>query len=235
MSIDVDQGNLAVCIAQAAQRYGADGVRVAALVVARGGRTGEIRQLPNGDIEIGLSRIPGREAEALRPNGITPQLLADDDCLNVTIAAYVMQRDAIAVRASGASARVAATISGSREEGCMVTAAQRYAIPLAVFRAVVDTEGGRDGLKKRNQNGSFDLGRAQINTIHLPELAKYGVSETQLIRDACVNLHVAAYRLRFEINRAGDFWRGVGNYHSRTPALNAAYQARVRSRLGDVR
>ena len=47
-----DHGNLAVCIAQAARRYGADGGRIAALIVERGGKSGEIRQLPNGEFEI---------------------------------------------------------------------------------------------------------------------------------------------------------------------------------------
>lgn len=234
MSADMaaaDHGNLAVCIAQAARRYGADGGRIAALIVERGGKSGEIRQLPNGEFEIGLARISGREAEAQRANGITPRQLADDDCLNVAIATYIMQRDALADKASAAQRRMPVA-TGSRERYCMVTAAQRYALPLDVFRAVIATEGGWDGLKKRNRNGSYDLGRAQINTIHLAELAQYGVSEVQLVRDACVNLHVAAYRLRSEINRVGDFWRGVGNYHSRTPSLNAAYQARVRRKLG---
>lgn len=237
MNVDMaaaDHGNLAICIAQAAVRYGADGARIVAMLVERGGKTGEIRQLPNGELEFGLARIPGKEVEAQRANGMTPQQLADDDCLNVAIATYIMQRDALTHDAPVAQAQGPAPAE-SREAYCMVTAAQRYTLPLDVFRAVIATEGGWNGMKKRNRNGSYDLGLAQINTIHLPELAQYGVSEVQLVRDVCVNLHVAAYRLRSEINRVGDFWRGVGNYHSRTPALNAAYQARVRRNLGGGR
>jgi hypothetical protein len=222
----VDHGNLAVCISQAARIYGADGAIVAAYVVERGGKSGEIRQLTNGEIEIGLSRIPGREAEALRANGITPQMLADNDCLNVAIATYLLQRDA---------RRFERTVTPPAREGdCLVSAAARYSLPVDVLQAVIATEGGWDGLKKRNRNGSYDLGRAQINTVHLQELSKYGVSEQQLMSDVCVNYHVAAYRLRFEINRAGEFWRGVGNYHSRTPSLSQSYQSRVRRNLGQA-
>lgn len=230
MNLAMHSGNLAACVAQAAQIYGADAGRVAALVVARGGRTGVIRHLPNGEVEIGLARIPGREADALRADGITRQMLADNDCLNVTIATYVMQRDAMAARARTAPPQPTLP-TAYREAYCMATAARRYALPLPVFRALVAKEGGWDGLKKRDADGSYDLGLAQVNTVHLKKLATYGVSEDQLINDTCVNLHVAAYRLRFEINRAGDFWRGVGNYHSRTPALSAAYAADVRRRV----
>lgn len=232
----IKQENIAVCVAQAARLYGADASRVGALIVQRGGRSGEIRLLPNGEVEIGLARIPGREADALRANGLTRDMLANSDCLNVTIATYLLQRDALtASAASSAPTRAYSPATAvNRETYCMASAAERYSIPLDVMRAVVATEGGWDGLKKRNTNGSYDLGRAQINTIHLKELAGYGVSERQLVRDVCVNLHVAAYRLRFEINRAGDFWRGVGNYHSRTPSRSEAYQARVRSRLGTL-
>ncbi|OGU24411.1 MAG: hypothetical protein A2580_08700 [Hydrogenophilales bacterium RIFOXYD1_FULL_62_11] len=119
-------------------------------------------------------------------------------------------------------------------DACTASAAGRYGIPLPLFQAVLKTEGGWVGLKKRNTNGSYDMGPAQINTIHLPELGKYGITEEQLVNDPCTNLHVAAYRLRFEINRVKDFWRGVGNYHSRTPHLNQAYQGRVRKHLARI-
>ena len=232
--------SIEACVEQAAAHYSADGARVLALVKERGGRTGEIRVLPNGEIEVGLSRIPGRELPALEPFGITARSLADDDCLNVAIATYLYQRAeqarghaALALADAAASPVVNPQFGSALQapDPCMASAATRYSIPMAVMQAVVRTEGGWDGLRKRNTNGSFDLGRAQINTIHLPELRRYGITEQQLANDACTNLHVAAYRLRFEINRAGDFWRGVGNYHSRTPHLNQAYQTRVRANL----
>ena len=228
-----DVPNLAVCVARAATFYRADRGAVAAHVVARGGRSGEIRTLPNGEIEIGLARIPGNEAKALAASGITEAMLANDDCLNVAIATYLMRRDA---PATPSIVPVVATVRppASGQGGCMGTAAKRYHLDTSILRAVVKTEGGWDGLRKRNTNGSYDLGVAQINTIHLAELAKYGISERQLISDACVNVHVAAYRLRFEINRVGDLWRGVGNYHSRTPSLSRRYEGKVRVNLQHV-
>lgn len=227
--VTADAPAVAACIAEAARYYRTDAEAVVAHVMSRGGRSGEVRRLPNGDVELGLARIPGREVQALRSHGITEVALANDDCLNVSIAAYLLKRDE----------RVASTGVGEPRlrggEACTASAAQRYHLPAEVLRAVVATEGGWDGLKKRNRNGSYDLGVAQINTIHLAELARYGVSEQQLVHDACVNVHVAAYRLRFEINRAGEFWRGVGNYHSRTPERSRAYQGRVRGNLDRLR
>lgn len=229
----------AACIAEASRFYEADVAAVVAHLSERGGRPGEIRQLPDGSYEIGRARIPSREAEAMSALGITPEALLRDDCLNITIGTYLFQRDrraaAITIQPRlpqpQLPGRLAKVLATPRERQCLSSAATRYHLPPLVLKAVLLTEGGWRGLRKRNTNGSYDLGPAQINTIHLPELRRYGVSETQLTYDVCVNLFVAAYRLRFEINRAGDFWRGVGNYHSRTPHLSHAYQERVKRNL----
>lgn len=243
---DLPPVDVPACVAKAADHYRADGARVLSTLRARGGKTGEIRVLPNGEVEVGLAAIPGKEIPALAANGITARMLADDDCLNVTIYTYIVQRDAILAarpRQQATVARVSTSRSGSRGSKsnptpevmqCIAGAASRYSLPLPVFRAVLKTEGGWDGLKKINTNGSYDMGVAQINTIHLPELRKYGISEQMLVNDSCTNVHVAAYRLRSEINRVPDFWVGVGNYHSRTPHLNRAYQARVRRNMAKL-
>ncbi|MEC4339759.1 lytic transglycosylase domain-containing protein [Stenotrophomonas pavanii] len=243
---DLPPVDLQACVARAAEHYRADGVRILATVRARGGRNGEIRVLPNGEVEVGLAAIPGKEVPALAASGITTRMLADDDCLNVTIYTYIVQRDAIlAAQQTQPATVVGAGTSRSGSRGskrnpspeltqCIAGAASRYSLPLPVFRAVLKTEGGWNGLKKINTNGSYDMGVAQINTIHLPELRKYGISEQMLVNDSCTNVHVAAYRLRSEINRVPDFWVGVGNYHSRTPHLNRAYQARVRRNMAKL-
>lgn len=267
------------CVERAAAHYRADGSKVLASLRGKNGKTGEIRVLDSGEIEVGLAQIPGKEVAALAKNAITPRMLADNDCLNVTIATYLFQRDVLSGR-SGAGTPVAGQVGGggalqqaqqvstdieatlrrmseqmatpksmrsasstsvpsgraSRTENdqCVISAAARYSIPVPVFQAVLRTEGGWVGLKKRNTNGSYDLGPAQINTIHLPELRQYGITETALANDICTNLHVAAYRLRSEINRVGEFWRGIGNYHSRTPKYHNIYLGKVRKHLAQI-
>lgn len=71
----------------------------------------------------------------------------------------------------------------------------------------------------------------QINTIHLERFAKHGISEDLLKRDECVSIFAGAHILQTEVKAAGDFWQGVGRYHSRTPSLRDGYIAKVRGRL----
>lgn len=77
-----------------------------------------------------------------------------------------------------------------------------------------------------NDNGSTDLGIAGINSVHLPELAKYGISE-EMLQDDCVATYVAAWHLRRKIKRHGETWAGIASYHSATPYFNARYQLLV--------
>lgn len=66
----------------------------------------------------------------------------------------------------------------------------------------------------RNQKGTFDLGAFQINSLHLPSLAKYGMDRT----DGCTSVDVAAWCYRKQVDAYGNTWFAVGVYHSRTPA-----------------
>jgi soluble lytic murein transglycosylase-like protein len=82
----------------------------------------------------------------------------------------------------------------------------------------------------RNANGSTDFGAFQINSAHLPELARFGVT-AQSLADGCVSAYVAAWHYRRQVDRFGNTWAAVGAYHSRTPALAASYAARIASVL----
>lgn len=186
---------------------------------------------------LGIYGVPAGAVAELGDARMTPERLASDDCLNVSIGVYRDVRDGRLPRlgAAGSASQVASQRTAPRRlpkldergEACVDAAAAAYRLPQPVFRAVLLTEGGWVGLRSKNSNGTYDLGPGQINTIHLPELAKAGITEHMLVHDVCVNVHVAAYRLRTEIERAKDFWRGVGNYHSRTPHLHKAYLQRV--------
>lgn len=114
---------------------------------------------------------------------------------------------------------------------CAAGAATHYAVPLALVHAVMRQEGGRPGFTRTNTNGSEDIGVMQINSIHLPELARYGISRERLLNDGCLNVFIGTWMLKREIVQAGNLWRGVGNYHSHTPALNVKYQWLVWGRL----
>lgn len=77
-----------------------------------------------------------------------------------------------------------------------------------------------------NANGSVDYGLMQINTIHLPTLARYGISKDALM-SPCKNVFIAAWLLRAQVVRYGNTWAAVGAYHSATPALRDEYARQI--------
>jgi len=121
------------------------------------------------------------------------------------------------------------------EQQCIVQASAHYKAHPLLVQAVRLTENGRVGKIRMNSNGSFDMGPMQINSVHLPALANYGITKDMLVRDACLNIYIGTYQLQKEIILARDFWTGVGNYHSKTHGLNVSYQSRVWSNLQRLR
>lgn len=112
---------------------------------------------------------------------------------------------------------------------CVREAAEDYSLPLRGLIALWLTEGGKTGMQNSNTNKTVDHGPMQINTVWTNKLSKdFGVTSDMLTNDFCWSMRAAAYILRYEINLAGgDFWEGVGHYHSRTPELKAGYISRV--------
>ncbi len=78
----------------------------------------------------------------------------------------------------------------------------------------------------RNANGSTDLGAFQINSVHLPELGRYGI-DRKTLADGCVSAEVAAWHYRRQVELYGDSWQAVGAYHSQTPARAAWYANQI--------
>jgi soluble lytic murein transglycosylase-like protein len=115
---------------------------------------------------------------------------------------------------------------------CIFTAAQTYVVPPSVILGILNVEGGRIGQAVHNTNNTYDLGPMQINTIWIPELARYwGVNEqvalTKVRDDACINIGVGAWILRSKMNETGSLAQGIAYYHSATPHLGHNYQRKV--------
>ena len=116
-------------------------------------------------------------------------------------------------------------------ERCLLPAAQRHGVNPKILRAILQVESGMQAhVVNRNRNGTLDVGMAQINSIHFPELAQWGITPDQLM-DPCVATHVAAWHLKRNLLRHGDTWFGVAAYHSATPAHNLRYQELVRREM----
>jgi soluble lytic murein transglycosylase-like protein len=115
---------------------------------------------------------------------------------------------------------------------CLFIASQTYQVPPAILMGIHTVEGGKVGQAVKNKNGSYDLGPMQINTIWIPELAKYwNVDQATAIRwvkdDACTNVNVSAWILRQHINETGSLSQAIAHYHSRTPYYGRRYKKKV--------
>ena len=117
---------------------------------------------------------------------------------------------------------------------CVVATAIRRQVPANVLLALGSLENGREGLAKRNSNGTWDFGFWQINSSHLQELYKAGVAPAvasrALMMDGCYGAEMAAYRLQrcLAWNPAvNDLWTRAACYHSKTPAKNLVYRNKL--------
>lgn len=110
---------------------------------------------------------------------------------------------------------------------CINKSAVQYHIPATLIISVLKMENGRIGDAIKNKNGTYDYGPMQINSIWLPELAKYGYSREKIQYDPCANVAVGTWLLSRAIADDKTLWKGVGNYHSHTSNKNFAYRTKV--------
>lgn len=123
------------------------------------------------------------------------------------------------------------TLSSSKtfvDIDCILDASQRFDVPLSMILSILDVEKGSVGKKSINSNNTYDIGPMQINTIHLHELQKMGISKIDLVNNGCININVGTWLLKKHLNASNNsFFEAVGRYHSTTPKYKRAYQRRV--------
>lgn len=127
---------------------------------------------------------------------------------------------------------------------CIATVAALDGLPPRALAAIAAVEGGRPGQVVGNRDGSEDLGPMQVNSRWLPAVAAAiggttAQARARLLDDSCFNVSAGGAILRTYLGETrGDLLQAVGNYHSHTPPLNQAYQARVldaaRQMFGDT-
>jgi Transglycosylase SLT domain len=107
--------------------------------------------------------------------------------------------------------------------GCIDAAAAVHRLPPAVLVTLLNVERGLLGQVSSNTNRTVDIGPMQVNQIHIAAIAAHwGASAERTyraLRDSfCANVEAGAWILRRSLDEAqGDFWEGVGYYHSQTP------------------
>jgi hypothetical protein len=117
--------------------------------------------------------------------------------------------------------------------GCIESAAAVYRLPPAVIVILLSVEGGSLGHVSQNTNETVDIGPMQVNSTWVPAVAKHwraSPSDTFVaLRDNfCANIEAASWILRQAMDEAqGDFWGGVGFYHSHDPGYRADYLRKV--------
>ncbi|KUZ78968.1 lytic transglycosylase [Burkholderia ubonensis] len=116
-------------------------------------------------------------------------------------------------------------------DACFERAAGYQGVNPQILRAIAWYESkGNPGAVHRNADGSIDVGQTQINSVHFGELRRYGVPPGAL-KDACVNVYVAAWMLKRKMVRYGNTWQAIGAYHSETPHLRDEYARNIHAVL----
>ena len=120
-----------------------------------------------------------------------------------------------------------------RVHGCLAAAASSYRLPQSLILILLRVEGGQLGAVSFNTNNSVDIGPMQVNTIWVPQIARHWHATPQAayaaLRDNfCANIEGGTWILRQALDEAGgDFWSGVGIYHSHNPVHKDAYLRKV--------
>ena len=110
---------------------------------------------------------------------------------------------------------------------CFDDAATTYRVNPWVLRGIAYVESRfNPSAINKNRNGTIDIGITQINSIHLPRLARFGIRKQDLF-DACTSIHVSAWLLKQKMEIHGNTWKAIGAYHSETPSFRDKYSGKV--------
>lgn len=136
---------------------------------------------------------------------------------------------------AGMAGKVAASIFlaifahvGAARADCFDNSAAYHNVNPWILRAIAARESRfNPATVSRNKNNTVDIGIAGINSVHLPELERFGISQNDLL-DSCKSMYVAGWRLAKMIKKYGNTWEAVGAYHSETPRHRDRYSSLIR-------
>ncbi len=116
---------------------------------------------------------------------------------------------------------------------CWDEVASRYDIEPELLQAIAAVESGYrvQALNPTNSDGSRDIGLMQINSMHLPRLAKQGITEERLMSEPCLSVEVGASILAEFIQRFGYNWTAVGSYNAGVAPERAALRLRYAEKI----
>lgn len=112
--------------------------------------------------------------------------------------------------------------------GCFMVAAYQFNLDPRLIYAVAKNESNlKADITHINDNGTYDIGLMQINSIHLVTLNKKGIKKEELFNE-CKNIMIGSWLLRKSVDDAnGDIWKGVSYYHSRNVKYGRPYMKKI--------
>jgi len=110
---------------------------------------------------------------------------------------------------------------------CFDRAAARFKLNPDLLRAIAEYESNNreDAVGPLLADGNRALGKMQVNTVHLPELAKYRVTRDDLMT-TCGSVFTGAWILAGYVRLVGYTWKAVGIYNTGPASKNRAAQDR---------
>jgi len=122
--------------------------------------------------------------------------------------------------------------TGYAQADCYDDAGALHKVNPWVLRAIADVEskGNPMTVNDKNSNNTVDRGLTGTNSVHLPELARYGITATDLFV-GCKSIYVGAWYLRKKVNKYGAGCKAIGAYHSETSEKGQRYVQRIRRSL----
>ena len=118
-------------------------------------------------------------------------------------------------------------VAGLAQADCWEEAGREFSIAPELLYAIAEQESGLDpSVIGYNSNGSHDIGLMQINSSHLPRLAKQNITEKTLLTNSCQSLKVGAGILADFMRRYGYSWKAVGAYNAGGAENSGADQRR---------
>lgn len=114
---------------------------------------------------------------------------------------------------------------------CVNHAAKTFRVPDLAIWLILDVEAGTVGKVSQNTNRTYDIGPMQINSIWLKRLAPYGISETQVRDNLCMNIYVGTWIFTKELQRHQTISKALAYYHSPTPKHQHRYLGLIQKAL----
>lgn len=141
------------------------------------------------------------------------------------------------------TALIVCLMGSTAQAFCFAEAAQRYSVSEPLLRAIAQQESSMNpsavhhNIKKPGKAQTRDIGLMQINSDHLPKLARYGIHEKDLF-EPCTNVHIGAWVLAGAFKKYGPTWRAVGAYNAgflpNAELTRSLYAQQIARRLGKI-